>query len=414
MGRADIAAAAALHAVLQMELRKPVGLPHPHRPVDKGWVQIHGAGGDAVPAPDAHRLRLIRAAVLLFGQAQQGVGVFHHRGLQIRLDRPGHGPAGEDDGRLLLQAPRRLQQAAQRGPDGHPQVPGPGYGPAAHCDRPVGDGLPLQKGCADHIGGGHIEHGALHIHGRLARGHLPAGDGAHQLFFHPQGIAGLNGDQFHRPALPAQAALQKLHGIELVARHHQHRPVRPQQLREHLDRLEHLVSVLQQQPVVRRQIGFALRGADDQGVHPTHRTGDAQVGGAGAPAHAGDARLTDALQHLGPIHPGPVHGLGQIGTGGVLAVIVDDDGVPPAAPGVGTGLDGPHPAGDAGVDVHAPLLRLGDHLAHGHLVPRFDHRDSPAAGAHGQGDGHLLGGLLQRHDGLAPGALLIGNGVDPA
>ena len=81
MGGTDIGAAAALHAVLQMKLRKPFPLPHPHGPVDRHRVQVHGAAGDTVAAADAHRLRLTGGIVLLVGETQQGVGVLHHLAL---------------------------------------------------------------------------------------------------------------------------------------------------------------------------------------------------------------------------------------------------------------------------------------------------------------------------------------------
>ena len=94
-------------------------------------------------AADAHRLRLAGGVVLLIREAQQGIGVLYHWGIQIPLHRPGHGAAGENDHRLLPQAAGRLQQAAQRGADGHPQVPRAGHRAAAYRHRPVGQGLPF-------------------------------------------------------------------------------------------------------------------------------------------------------------------------------------------------------------------------------------------------------------------------------
>ena len=365
-------------------------------------------------AADAHRLRLAGGIVLLVGETQQGVGVLHHRGLQVPLHRPGHGTAGEDDRGLLPQAAGRLQQAAQGGPDGNPEIPGPGHRAAAYRHRPVGQGAPLHQGGAHHIHRGHVEYGAFYIQRRLAGRYLTPGHGADQLLFHAQGIAGLDGEQLHRPLLPAQAALQKLHRVELVSGHDQNRPLHPEQPGHHLHPLEDLVPLLQQQPVVGGQIGLALGGVDDQGVHPAHRLAQAQVGGAGAAPHAGDPRPADPVQGLVPVHPGPVHRLRQIGTGGVLPVVVDDDGVPASAPGMGSGLDGAHPAGDAGVDIDAAALRLSDDLTHRHRVPGPDNRDRSAAAAHGKGNDHLLGRLLQGDDGLASGALFIGSGVYPA
>ena len=138
------------------------------------------------------------------------------------------------------------------------------------------------------------------------------------------------------------------------------------------------------------------------------------MGGAGAAAQAGDARLADALEGLLPVHALPVHGQGQVGIGGVLEVIFNDYRVPLASPGVGTGLNGLHLPGHAGVDVYPVAGGLGDDLAHGDQIALFHHRLRAALRAHHQRDDHLFGRLLQGHDGLAPGAFLMGGGVYPA
>lgn len=82
-------------------------------------------------------------------------------------------------------AARRLEQAAQRGADGYPQVSGPGHRAAADGHRPVGQRLAGEQGVADGVHGGYVKDRAAHIQGGLSRRHLPAGDGADELLFHP-------------------------------------------------------------------------------------------------------------------------------------------------------------------------------------------------------------------------------------
>lgn len=72
------------------------------------------------------------------------------------------------------------------------------------------------------------------------------------------------------PLLPPKAVLQKFHRIEFVSGYHQYSPIYPEQPGHHLHTLEDLIPFLQQKPVVGGQIGFALGGIDDQGVHPAN------------------------------------------------------------------------------------------------------------------------------------------------
>ena len=90
-------------------------------------------------ALDAHHLRLVDV-VFLGREAQQGVGILHHRGIQVFLDHAIHGAAGKGDGRLLPQAARRLEQAAQRALE----LTGEGFGPTAAA-KAAAQGTPYSK-----------------------------------------------------------------------------------------------------------------------------------------------------------------------------------------------------------------------------------------------------------------------------
>ena len=65
---------------------------------------------------------------------------------------------------------------------------------------------------------------------------------------------------------------------------------------------------------------------------------------------------------------------------------------------------------DAYAAIHAP----GQGLAHLHPVPRAHQGLGLAVETHEHGDDHLLRSLVQGSDGLAPGALFMSGGVDPA
>ena len=64
---------------------------------------------------------------------------------------------------------------------------------------------------------------------RAPGGHLPAGDGLDDLLLRPQGVAGADGHDLDPAApRPAQAALHRFHGAELVPLGDHHRPAAPQ------------------------------------------------------------------------------------------------------------------------------------------------------------------------------------------
>ena len=88
-----------------------------------------------------------------------------------------------------------IQQDAEGGPDGDPEVAGPGDRAAGDGDRPVGQGPAAEQGVLDGIEGGHIEHDAGGVQGGAAGGHLPAGDGLDDLLLGAQGVAGADGAQ---------------------------------------------------------------------------------------------------------------------------------------------------------------------------------------------------------------------------
>ena len=83
---------------------------------------------------------------LIGGQADEAVGVLDDRGVQLLQGDPHHGPPGEHQVGLLPQSPRGLQQDAEGGPDGDPEVAGPGDRAAGDGDRPVGQGPAAEQG----------------------------------------------------------------------------------------------------------------------------------------------------------------------------------------------------------------------------------------------------------------------------
>ena len=85
-----------------MEVGQALLFSQAHCPVDKGGVEVHGAGGDTVPAPDTDGFRLSGTAQLFLSQAQECVGVLYHRRVQIGLYRSGHRAARENHSRFFF------------------------------------------------------------------------------------------------------------------------------------------------------------------------------------------------------------------------------------------------------------------------------------------------------------------------
>lgn len=125
------------------------------------------------------------------------------------------------------------------------------------------------------------------------------------------------------------------------------------------------------------QIGTHSAGVTIQGAPTGHPPGAGAGGWGGAAPHAGDPRPADPVQGLVPVHPGTVHRLRQIGTGGVLPSLsmTMASQLPPQ--GWGLGSMARTRAGDAGVDIDAAALRLSDDLTHRHRVPGPDNRTAP-------------------------------------
>ena len=177
---------------------------------------------------------------------------------------------------------------------------------------------------------------------------------------------------------------------------------------------EDLVAALQQQTIVGGDIGLALSGVDDQGVYAAGGLAQLLRRGKAAAAHAGNTCLPHpAQQQLQGDLLGD-QGLGPPGPGGVLAVVLDDDGGDSAQLGVGAVLNGRHPAGDAGVDGGLQPPADGHRLSHLHRVSRLHRRQQSLVPAGGQGQIDPPGGLLQLSDGLTPGILFVWSGIDPA
>ena len=164
--------------------------------------------------------------------------------------------------------------------------------------------------------------------------------------------------------------------------------------------------MLQHHAVVGGDVRLTLRRVDDEGVHLAQTGADLDMGGEAGAAHAGDARFPDDVHDLLSGELGVVGMGGEFRGKGVLEIVLDDHGEHLPTATVGTRLNGHHFAGHAGVDGSAQASRLGDLLAHRHLISHLHHRRAGCAHVHGHGEHHLSRGIMERFHRLGAGQLL--------
>ena len=211
-----------------------------------------------------------------------------------------------------------------------------------------------------------------------------------ELLLRPLGVADAADQQLDvRRAL--QLVPQDGDGVGLVALHRQHRLGELQQLQHIADARQHLLRVLQQGPVVGGDVGLALGGVDDEGVHLAQGAGDLHMGGEGGASHAHDAILLDKLQQAGRV----LFHLFRVGMDALVhpvqMVVFDHHGHDRLPVGVEPGLHGRHRAGHAGVDDGGDRrLAAPDDLPQLDVVPFFHRGRAGRADVHGHGDDHLV------------------------
>ena len=136
MGRADVAAAAAAHAVLHMEAAELIVFLLAQGPGDQGRRQMHGTGGHTLSAADTDP-RLMLLPTLPGGHTQKGVGVLDDGNGQVGLLGTHHGAAGQHQIGIFA-LPGLPQHILQRGADGHKEIAGTAHRAAGNGNDPVG------------------------------------------------------------------------------------------------------------------------------------------------------------------------------------------------------------------------------------------------------------------------------------
>ena len=141
------------------------------------------------------------------------------------------------------------------------------------------------------------------------------------------------------------------------------------------------------------QIRLALGAVDDQLVHLADAAAHLEVGREHGAAHADHAGLAHAVQDGIRVLQLLRRQRLEILAGGVLKVVLDDDGHNGISKGMRPRLDGNHLAGDRGVDRCGYRCRIVSHdLAHFDIVAHLDHRIAGSADMLGHRDNHLCRG----------------------
>ena len=194
--------------------------------------------------------------------------------------------------------------------------------------------------------------------------------------------------------------LQYLDGVPLIVLDADIPAIDSHHLHQYLDSGEHILRVLQHQPVIGGEVRFALGAIEYDGIdHLALGRGQFHMGGKARAPQSHDPRRRDAFaQGLGVLSP-PIHG-GKCRVPFILAVILYGDGHDLAPVGMYPGRDGLDCAGDASVDGCADVARgLPDQLSHLDMVSRLHRRQAGRSDMLGHRDMHQLGGL-GLYDGL--------------
>ena len=176
-----------------------------------------------------------------------------------------------------------------------------------------------------------------------------------------------------------------------------------------------LLRILLTDPVVGNDVGFALAGIDDDGVHLADAGGKLYMSGEGRAAHADDAGFPDdAHQILGGqgIHF-------RLGTGldilaqGIFVVIFDDHTHHGGSVGMGTGSNHAHLTGNGGMDRHTQALIITDLLTLLDQITLLDQGLAGRADMLGHGDYQRIA-CREFHDLLLFSVPFIFFGMNPS
>ena len=393
---ADVVAGAALDAVHDVE---GLGLlPHPLSGVQMHvhGGQVHGADVDAAGAAQADFLGL-NGGGFFPGQAEHRVGALDDADFQRMLGNAHHGAAGKHPVGLLGKALGLVDQMLEGGAQRHQQVAGLLDGVAGDGDDAVGDGLAFHHGVVHRGGGADVEHRAAYMGGQAAGGHLAAGEALDELLLSALGIPGAQGLHMHVGAGPHQG-LEMLNGVGLIGLHADGGALQPEGLHQNARAADDPLPLLQHQPVVCGDVGFALGAVKDEGVHLADAGTDLHMGGEPGAAHTGNARFLDDLHDLIRRQLGVV-GMGrQVGAEGILEIVLDDHGHDLVPAGIRPGLYRRHRPGHRRMDGGAQTGDLADLLSYRHVVALGHHALAGRADVHRHGDDDLLGrGTQGRH-----------------
>ena len=138
------------------------------------------------------------------------------------------------------------------------------------------------------------------------------------------------------------------------------------------------------------QIGLALSAVDDELIHLADTAADLEGSGEHCAAHADHAGLADTLKDgLGVFQLLFGEG-GQILAGGVLIVVLDNDGHDHVSQGVGSGFYRHYLAGNGGMNRGGDRRRiLTDLLTHFYIVADLNKRLAGSAYVLCHGDDYL-------------------------
>ena len=116
----------------------------------------------------------------------------------------------------------------------------------------------LHHGLIDGIGGGHILHDGAHVDGNGGRsGHLAAYDGVNQLLLASLGVLHLQRNHLHT-WVSGRLLLQQGYGLGLVGLDTYIAPLYMGRFHQQVQAHQYFVGMFHHEPVVRRNVGFAL------------------------------------------------------------------------------------------------------------------------------------------------------------
>lgn len=116
---ADKRAAAALHAVVKVELFEHLAILGFGIAVEIERLKLHWADADALAAADADR---VLRGLIQAGEAENGVGALYNGDVEAADSFSHHRAAGDDLLRLFLDPARRLDDIGETGADAHEHV----------------------------------------------------------------------------------------------------------------------------------------------------------------------------------------------------------------------------------------------------------------------------------------------------